>query len=89
MATRLGVGLDKRQFFLFHLFGTFAFFFNHPTLSHFYLAAPGLSNSMWDLSSLIRDKTREPCIGRQILNHWTTKEVTILLYYCLSIRGPQ
>ena len=30
---------------------------------------------MWDLSSLTRDRTRVPCIGRQILNHWTTREV--------------
>ena len=26
--------------------------------------------SVWDLSSLIRDWTRTPCIGRQSLNHW-------------------
>ena len=28
--------------------------------------------SMWDLSSLTRDQTHVPCIGRQIPNHWTT-----------------
>ena len=28
-----------------------------------------------DLSSLTRDQTRVPCIVKQILNHWTTKEV--------------
>ena len=26
-------------------------------------------------SSWSRDTTHVPCIGRQILNHWTTKEV--------------
>ena len=26
-------------------------------------------------SSQTRDQTRVPCIGRWILNHWTTKEV--------------
>ena len=26
-------------------------------------------------SSLTRDQTRAPCIGRRILNHWTTREV--------------
>ena len=36
--------------------------------------AQGLS-CMWDLSSPIRDQTRVPCIGRQLLNHWTTREV--------------
>ena len=30
---------------------------------------------MWDLSSPTRDRTHVPCIGRQILNHWTTREV--------------
>ena len=30
---------------------------------------------MWDLSSLIRDQTHVRCVGRQILNHWTTREV--------------
>ena len=30
---------------------------------------------MWDLSYLTRDQTHVPCIGRQILNQWTTKEV--------------
>ena len=30
---------------------------------------------MWDLSSPSRDWTCFPCTGRQILNHWTTREV--------------
>ena len=29
---------------------------------------------MWDLSSLIRDQTCIPCIARQMLNYWTTRE---------------
>ena len=40
--------------------------------------ACGLScfaHSMCGLSSLSRDQTRVPCVGRQILNHWTTTEV--------------
>ena len=28
----------------------------------------------WDLRSLTRDGTCVPCIGRRILNHWTTRE---------------
>ena len=48
------------------------------------VAAGGLlSCDMWTLScgvhvgssSLTRDRTRIPCIGRQILNHWATREV--------------
>ena len=30
---------------------------------------------MWDLSSLTRDRTCTPCIGKRSLNHWTTREV--------------
>ena len=30
---------------------------------------------MWDLSSLTRDQTLTLCIGRQSLNHRTTREV--------------
>ena len=30
---------------------------------------------MWDLSSLTRDRTLTPCIGRQHLNQWTAREV--------------
>ena len=33
---------------------------------------------MWDLSSLISDGIYVPCIGRHILNHWTTREVPLL-----------
>ena len=29
---------------------------------------------MWDLSSPTRDQTHIPCIGGQIINHWTTRE---------------
>ena len=30
---------------------------------------------IWDLSSPTRDSSLVPCIGRQILNHWTSMEV--------------
>ena len=30
---------------------------------------------MWDLSSLTRGRTHVLCIARQILNHWTDREV--------------
>ena len=34
-----------------------------------------LPHGMWDVSFLTRDQTHVPCIGRQILNHWSTREV--------------
>ena len=33
---------------------------------------------IWDLSSPTRNQTRIPCTGRQIFNHWTTREVPSL-----------
>ena len=38
------------------------------------LEGTGLS-AMWDLSSLTRGQTHIPCIGKQILNRLTTREV--------------
>ena len=31
---------------------------------------------LWDLSSLTRDRTHVPCVERQILSHWTTREIS-------------
>ena len=42
-------------------------------LQHVGSRAPGLS-------FLARDRTHIPCIGRQILNHWTTREIPIRYY---------
>ena len=35
-----------------------------------------LLQGTWDLSSPTRDRTSAPCTGSQILNHWTTREVS-------------
>ena len=40
---------------------------------------------MWDLSSPTRDRTRVPCFGRRILNHWTTKEVPSFFCVCNTL----
>ena len=34
---------------------------------------------MWNLRSLTRDQTHVPCLGKWILNHWTTREVPSLI----------
>ena len=47
-----------------------------PESSASVLAPHGLSCFMtWDPSSPTRVQTHDPCIGRQILNHWTTRKV--------------
>ena len=49
-----------------------------------------LPPGMWHLSSPTRDQTRIPCIGRWILNHWTTREVPPVRFLTVdSKRGKQ
>ena len=36
-------------------------------------------------SSSRNDQTSVPCIGRQILNPWATREVLIVVLICLSL----
>ena len=31
--------------------------------------------SIWNLSSVAKDRTHAPCIAREILNYWPTREV--------------
>ena len=42
------------------------------------------SQGIQDLSSPNRDQTHIPCIGRQILSHWTTGEIPPSIYF---VRG--
>ena len=43
-----------------------------------------VAHSMCDLNSLNRDgRTHIPCIGRQIINHWTAGESPILIFIFL------
>ena len=42
----------------------------------------GVQGSLAALSSGKRDWTFIPCIARQILNHWTTREVPPALFWC-------
>ena len=43
---------------------------------------------MWDLSSPTRDRICVPFIGRQILNHWTTREVPGSKFWVEPKRWP-
>ena len=82
----LQISSSKLTFF----FSSFFFLFKcGPSLKHFefkicfywicydivlFYVLVSWPRSVWDLSSLVRDWTRTPCIGRQSLNHWTTRE---------------
>ena len=46
-----------------------------------------VASGMWDPSSLSRDWTHAPCIGRRILNHWTTREVLRMAFFYQSPVG--
>ena len=69
-------------------------------ITYLYLAASGLScgvtdlhfgtraylpRDMWDLSSSTRDRTWVPCLGKWILNHWTTREVPLCGLLSMSL----
>ena len=71
---------------LIHLFQDFFFFFFlvwtifKVFIEFVYNISSGLylgfwPKGMWDLSSLTRGQTCTLYIGRQILKHWTTREV--------------
>ena len=49
-----------------------------------------LLHSMWDLSTPTADQTYVPCIERQILNLWTTREVPVLFSWGINpiVRTP-
>ena len=49
------------------------------------VVALGLVVSQYVESSWARDQTCVPCIGRQILNHWTTKVLSFLAQGPLKI----
>ena len=51
-----------------------AFCFGHATL--------------WDISSCIRDQTHPPAWEAQNLNHWTTREVPLLLLLKSLLLSP-
>ena len=57
-----------------NIFFLFFFFFAILGLSCWVQVALGL----WDLSSPNRDQNHIHCIGRGILNHWTTRELLFL-----------
>ena len=40
-----------------------------------------VAQGMWDLSSSTRDQTHVPCIGRRILNCWTTRKSLYMSFY--------
>ena len=42
---------------------------------------------MWELISLTRDQIHLPCIGRWILNHWATREVSTHWYLKVKYSG--
>ena len=50
-------------------------FIEFVTISLLFYVLVFWPQGMWDLSSLTRDQTCTPCIGRQSLNHWTAREV--------------
>ena len=62
---------------LFCIFFFFAVFIEFVTILLLSYVLACWPQSTWDLSSPTRGWTWTPCIGRQSLNHWATREVPI------------
>ena len=61
-------------FLMWTIFEVFIEFVSILLLFHIFIF--GLQG-MWDLSSRTRDRTHKSYIGKQILNHWATREVPL------------
>ena len=75
---RVAMGLSswgERGGFCFVLKQFCEVFIDFVTLSLLCYVLGFWPRGMWDCSSLTRDRTCTLCIGRQSLNHWTTREV--------------
>ena len=56
--------------------GFFFFFFSVLAVLGLHCGGQAsLPHGMWELSSPTRDQTYVLCIGRQIFNNWTTREI--------------
>ena len=65
-------------FFLEDLFGYLQSLLNLQQYCFCFIFLVSWFQAMWDLSSPTRDQTHDPCIGRQSLNHWTTRNYSFL-----------
>ena len=72
------------DFFL--LWNIFKVFIEFITILFLFYVLVFWPRGMWDLSSSIRDWTHTPCIGRRSLNHWTARQVSIILLLVISHR---
>ena len=68
-------------FFMWAIFKIFIEFVTILVL--FYVLVPWLQGK-GDLTSLTRDPTHTPCIGRQSLKHWTAREVPASVIFGVS-----
>ena len=75
----------QNDFFFFTVLNVYWIFYNIASAWCFVFWPKG----MWDLCSLTRDWTCNPCIGRWSLNHWRTGEVPSMILnetkLCLSL----
>ena len=67
------------QSFLKKLIGFFFFFFCY-TIASVLCFLVFWPRGMWDPSSPSRDRTCTPCIGRRSPNHWTAREVPLIVF---------
>ena len=73
--SELAISLPFVIFFkIFLMWTIFKVFIEYVTMLLLFYVLIFWPQSMWDFSSPARDQAHTPCIGRQSLNHWTTRE---------------
>ena len=76
----------KKKIYLFGCVGSFLVVVHKISAAVYKLHLWRMGSRVHGLSSLIRHWTHVPCIARQILNHWTTREIlSILDMYFLKV----
>ena len=65
-------------FKIFLMWTIFKVFIEFVTILLLFYVLVFWPRGMWGLTSLTRDQTHTPFIGRQSLNHWTTREVPVI-----------
>ena len=76
--------VDSFQDFFFYdflMWTIFNVFIEFVTMLLLFFVLIVWPRGMWDLSSLTRDRTLTPCIGRQSLDHWTAREVPGFFFF--------
>ena len=76
-------------FHFFKKYGPFLVFFEFVTILPLLYVLVFGPQGMWDLSSPTRDRTCTVWIGRQSRNHWTARDIPMLILLHVAVQFSQ